>query len=173
MKLNFTARNTEITPDIKKYAEKRLQSLERILDDTIESDLILSVEKYRHKVEINVRARGVTLNSVEETQDMISSLNVAFDHIEKRIKKEKDKLRERKRRKNRILEESLEPIEEEKRKQIIRSHNYSLKPMTVDEALFQLESEGKDVFLFRKFENESWTVLYRRKDGNFGLIEPE
>jgi putative sigma-54 modulation protein len=172
MKINFTARNTEITPDIRKYCERRLQSLERRLNDSIESDLILSVEKYRNKVEINMKARGMTLNSVEETQDMISSLNAAFDHIEKRIKKEREKLRERKRRKNRSLEERP-LLEGDKQKKIIMSRDYSLKPMTIDEAVLQLESGRKDVFVFRKFESEKWTVVFRRKDGNFGLIEPE
>lgn len=171
MSLNFTARNTEITPDIKKYCEKRLRSLERILDNPIESDLILSVEKYRHKVEINVRARNLSLHSVEETQDMIGSLNAAFDNIEKRIKKEREKLRERKRRKNRTLDEA--PSSEEKqRRRIIRSRDYSLKPMTVDEAVLQLESGKKDLLLFRTFDSEKWAVLFRRKDGNYGLIEP-
>lgn len=172
MKLNFTARNAEITPDIKKYCEKRLQSLERILNESVESDLRLSVEKYRNKVEINVRARGVALNAVEETQDMISSLNAAFDHIEKRIKKEKGKLREKKRRKNRTLEE-FPRLEGDNEKKVIRSRDYSLKPMTVDEALLQLESGGRDVYVFRKFESGKWATLFRRKDGNYGLIEPE
>jgi putative sigma-54 modulation protein len=172
MKINFTARNTEITSEIRKYCERRLQSLERILDDSIESDLILSVEKYRNKVEINVKSRGVTLNSVEETQDMNSSLNAAFDHIETRLKKEKEKLRGRKRRRNRTMEEPI-LTEGDERKRIIRSREYTLKPMTIDEAVLQLESGRKDIYVFRKIESEKWAVVFRRKDGNFGLIEPE
>lgn len=172
MKLNFTARNTEITPDTEKYCERRVQSLERILAGPIESDLILSVEKYRNRVEINVRARGITLNAVEETQDMISSLNLAFDHIERRLKKEKGKLRGKKRRRNRTLEVLPSP-EGDERKKIVRSRDYSLKPMTIEEAVLQMESGRRDVFVFRKFESEKWAVLYRRKDGDFGLVEPE
>jgi len=170
MKINFTARNTEITDDIRKYCERRLESLERILDDSIESNLILSVEKYRNKVEINVKSRAFTLNSVEETQDMISSLNAAFDHIEKRIKKEKEKLRGRKRRKNRVVEEPP-LLERDEQRKIIRSQDYSLKPMTVEEAVLLLDSGRKDVVVFRRFESEKWAVIFRRKDGDLGLIE--
>ncbi|MBA7545466.1 Ribosome hibernation promoting factor [subsurface metagenome] len=87
MSLNLTARHTSITPEIKRYCEKRLRSFARILGKKIDADLILSVEKYRHKVEINVKTKGATLNAVEETHDMLSSLGLAFDSIEKRVKK--------------------------------------------------------------------------------------
>ncbi len=173
MKINFTARQTEISPDMKKYCEKRLLSIEKVLDYSVEADLILSVEKYRHKAEINVKTKGMTLNSVEETQDMTSSLSLAFDHIEKRVKKEREKLREKKRRKMRQRKEEPVSSESEEQKKVIRSRNFSLKPMTLDEALLQFEASKMQVFVFRKFDSEKWAVLFRRKDGHFGLVEPE
>ena len=173
MKVNFTARHTEVTPDMKEYCERRLQSIEKILGYPVEADLILSVEKYRQKVEINVKTKGMTVNTVEETQDMISSLGLAFDHIEKRVKKEKEKLREKKRRKTLMSEEIPAAVEEEPKKRVIRSRNYSLKPMTLEEAILQFDSSKKEVFVFRGFETEKWTILFRRKDGNIGLVEPE
>ncbi len=173
MKINFTARQTEISPDMKKYCEKRLLSIEKVLDYSVEADLILSVEKYRHKAEINVKTKGMTLNSVEETQDMTSSLSLAFDHIEKRVKKEREKLREKKRRKMRQRKEEPASSEREEQKKVIRSRNFSLKPMTLDEALLQFEVSKMEVLVFRKFDSEKWAVLFRRKDGHFGLVEPE
>ncbi len=173
MKITFTARHTEISPDIKEYCEKRLLSIEKVLGYSVNANLILSEEKYRHKAEINVKIKGMTLNTVEETQDMTSSLNLAFDHIEKRVKKEREKLRERKRRRIRLREEEPSSSESEEQKKIIRSRNFSLKPMTLDEALIQFESSKMEAFIFRKFESEKWVVLFRRKDGHFGLIEPE
>ena len=172
MKITFTARHTEISPDIREYCEKRLLSIEKVLDYSVDANLILSEEKYRHKAEINVKIKGMTLNTVEETQDMASSLNLAFDHIEKRVKKEREKRRERKRR-IRLREEEPAPSESEEQNKIIRSRNFSLKPMTLDEALLQFESSKMEAFIFRKFESEKWVVLFRRKDGHFGLIEPE
>jgi putative sigma-54 modulation protein len=174
MTIYFTARRANITPEIKRYCEKRLGSLEKVLGEKVVADLILSVEKYRHKVELKIKARKTVLYAVEETHEMLSSLALAFDSVEKRAKKERDKLRERKRRKNRRKEAFLlSPAAPEKEKQVIRSQNYSLKPMSLEEALDQFNLEKKEVFVFRKAGSERLTVLYRRKDGNYGLVEPE
>jgi putative sigma-54 modulation protein len=174
MNINYTARNTSITPEIKKHCERRLMVIEKLLGYPVEADLILSVEKYRHKAEINVKVKGGKLNTAEETHDMFSSMGLAFDRIEKRVKKEQDKLRGRKRRKNReAVLAPLPPETEEEPVRVIPSRDFSLKPMSVEEALLQIESRKKEVFVFRKFDNEKWAVLYRRKDGNYGLVEPE
>jgi putative sigma-54 modulation protein len=174
MTVHFTARHATVTPEIKRYCGKRLASLEKVLGEKIVADLILSQEKYRHKVELRIKARKTVLYAVEETHEMLSSLALAFDSIEKRAKKERDKLRERKRRTNREKEGFLlSPETREKEKRVVRSHDYSLRPMTLEEALDQFNLEKKEVFVFRKAGSERLTVLYRRKDGNYGLVEPE
>lgn len=174
MNINYTARHTTITPEIKKHCERRLKALEKLLGYPVEADIILSVEKYRHKAEINVKIKGATLNTVQETHDIFSSMGLAFDHIEKRVKKEREKLRGRKRRKNReVVSIDIPPDTEEQGVRVIPSHEFSLKPMSVEEALLQLETRRKEVFVFRKFDSEKWAVIYRREDGNFGLVEPE
>ena len=174
MNINYTARHTSITPEVKKHCERRLKAIEKLLGYPVEADLILSVEKYRHKAEINVKIKGATLNTVEETHDMFSSMGLAFDNIEKRVKKEQEKLRGRKRRKNREVMSVPPPLEtEDQPVRVIPSRDFSLKPMSVEEALLQLESRKKEIFVFRKFDSEKWAVLYRRKDGNYGLVEPE
>lgn len=174
MNINYTARHTSVSPDVKKHCERRLRAIEKLLGYPVEADLILSVEKYRHKAEINVKIKGATLNTVEETHDMFSSMGLAFDNIEKRVKKEQEKLRGRKRRKNREVMSVPPPLEtEDQPVRVIPSRDFSLKPMSVEEALLQLESRKKEIFVFRKFDSEKWAVLYRRKDGNYGLVEPE
>ena len=174
MNINYTARHTSITPEVKKHCERRLKSIEKLLGYPVEADLILSVEKYRHKAEINVKIKGATLNTVEETHDMFSSMGLAFDNIEKRVKKEQEKLRGRKRRKNREVMSVPPPLEtEDQPVRVIPSRDFSLKPMSVEEALLQLESRKGEVLVFRKFDSEKWAVLYKRKDGNYGLVEPE
>lgn len=173
MKISYTARHIQLNPDIKKYCEKRVKALEKFVGHHIEADVILSVEKYRQKAEINLKTKLATLNTVEETHDMFSSLVGAFDHLEKRVKREREKLREKKRRK--IKEpEAYSPVREtgERPKRMIRSQNYSMKPMSFEEAIVQLETRKEDVFLFRTLDAENWAVLYRRKDGNYGLVEP-
>ena len=174
MTITYTARNAVLTDDIKTYCERRIATLEKLEGYPLESHLILSVEKYRHKAEINIKTKGATLNAVSETQDMFSSLGDAFDNIERRAKKEREKLRERKRRKDK---EALAPPSEaeptESPRRVIRSRKFSMKPMSVEEALLLFESSKDEVFVFRKFDTERWAVLFRRKDGNFGLVEPE
>lgn len=174
MRVNYTARNAMVTPDIRKFCEKRVKSLEKFLGNPVEADIILSVEKYRKKVEIGLKSKRVALNISEETHDMLNSLGIAFDHLERRIKKEREKLRERKRR--RVREKEIFPSSEasEARKRIVRSEDYSPKPLSLEEALLQFDlDKKKEVFVFRKLDSEKWAVLYRRKDGHYGLIEPE
>lgn len=174
MKINYTARHTKVTGEMKQYCEKRIQSLEKLLGHQIDVDVLLSVEKYRQKVEVNLKTKMATLNTIEETHDMSSSLVGAFDHLETRVKKEREKLRERKRRKGREIETFSAPMEEGKRpKRVIRSQSYTMKPMSVEEALVQMETSKEEVLLFRTMETEDWAVIYRRKDGNYGLIEPK
>jgi putative sigma-54 modulation protein len=173
MNVNYTARQTIISPDLKKYCQRRLKSLKKFIGDSSEVDIILTKEKYRHKAEINIKAGRSRLNVEEETHDIYNSLNLAFDNLEKRVKKEKGKSRERKRRKVRekgVFDFSGSPEEE---KRLIRSQDYSLKPMTLEEAVIQFELSKREVFVFRKAGSEKWAVIYRREDGNIGFVEPE
>jgi putative sigma-54 modulation protein len=173
MSVNYTARQTNITPDLKKYCQRRLKSLEKFIGNLSEVDIILTKEKYRHKAEINIKAGRSRLNVVEETHDMYNSLNLAFDNLEKRVKKEKGKSRERKRRKGREKGTFAFSVGPEEEKRFIRSQDFSLKPMTFEEAVIQFELNKREVFVFRKADSEKWAVIYRREDGHIGLVEPE
>ena len=174
MNVHYTARQAALTPEIQAYCEKRLGRLKALVDDVLDVNIILIVQKNRSKAEINVRAKGGGLVVVEETLDMMNSLNRAFDTLEKRIRKERAKWRDRKRRGGRerkVLAPAVEAPEPEKR--VVRSPHYSLKPMSIEEALVQLDIKNKEVFLFRREGSEDWAVVYRRKDGHYGLVEPE
>ena len=120
--------------------------------------------------------KGGGLVVVEESHDMMNSLNLAFDALEKKLKKEREKFREKKRRGGRERKEfglpaASEPAEAEKR--VIRSRYTAAKPMTLEEAALELELKKKEVFVFRMEGTEKWAVLFRRKDGHYGLVEPE
>jgi len=101
MIVHFTARQMDLTPEVKAYCEKRLRAFERLMGSIVEVNLILSVEKHRYKAEIHVKAKGGGLKVVEETHDLMNSLNLAFENLEKKVKKEREKWREKKRRKGR------------------------------------------------------------------------
>lgn len=174
MNVHYTARKAALTPEIQAYCEKRLSRLRSLVDDVLDVNVILNVQKNRSKAEINVRARGGGLVVAEETLDMMDSLNRAFDNLETKVRKERAKWREKRRRGGRerkALTPVLEAPEPEKR--VIRANHYSLKPMSLDEALIQIDIKNKEVFLFRHEGEQAWAVLYRRKDGHYGLVEPE
>lgn len=174
MNVHFTARQTDLTPVVRQYCEKRLKALEKLLGSVLEVDIILSVTKARYRAEIHVLDKGAGLVVVEETPDMMNSLNLAFDGLETKVRKEREKFRERKRRKGRERKGLALPVEaEEAERRILRSPHYSLKPMSVEEAVLQLDMKNREVFVFRREGSEKWAVLFRRKDGNVGLIEPE
>jgi len=174
MNVHFTARSTDLTPEVRKHCEKRLKALEKLLDTALEVDIILSAQKNRSRAEIHVLAKGAGLVVVEETPDMFESLNRAFDSLEKKVKKERAKFRERKRRKGRERKDlGIETEAEEPARRILQSQHFSLKPMSVEEAAVELGLKNREVFVFRKQGSEKWAVIYRRKDGHYGLVEPE
>jgi putative sigma-54 modulation protein len=174
MNIHYTARQATLTPEIKAYCEKRMGRLKGLVGDVIDVNVILIAQKNRAKAEVNVRAKGGGLIVVEETMDMMDSLNRAFDNLEKKVRKERVKGRDKRRRgwrESKALAPVLEAPEPEKR--VIRSQYFSLKPMSLEEALIQIDIRSKEVFLFRREESQEWAVVYRRKDGHYGLVEPE
>jgi putative sigma-54 modulation protein len=174
MNIHYTARQAVLTPEIKEYCEKRLAGLKGLDGDILDVNIILGVQRNRSKAEVHVKAKGFGVVVVEETLDMTTSLNLAFDNIEKKIKKEREKWRERKRRGGRERKEFVAlPEAAEPEKRVIRAPNVSAKPLSLDEAMAQLEFKNREVLVFRREGSENWAVLYRRKDGNYGLVEPE
>jgi putative sigma-54 modulation protein len=173
MNVRYTTRKADLTPEIKAYCEKRLGRLKNQLDDVLDINVILSTQKGRSKAEIHIQAKGRGLVVVEETLDMIESLNKAFDTLETRIRKDRAKFRERKRRggtdRKAAAPAAAEPEPENR---IIRADFFSATPMTLEEAIIQLDAKDKEVFLFRREGAKAWAAVYRRKDGQYGLIEP-
>jgi putative sigma-54 modulation protein len=173
MNVHYTARQAALTPEIKAYCEKRLARLKNLVADVLDVNIILNIQKSRAKAEIHVQAKGRGYVIIEETLDMIESLNRAFDTLETRIRKDRAKSRDKKRRGGRerkALAPAIEAPEPEKR--VVRANFFSLKPMTLEEALVQLDAKAKEVFLFRRAGSEEWAAVYRRKDGQYGLVEP-
>jgi putative sigma-54 modulation protein len=147
--------------------------MEKILQGIQEIDIILSEEKNRKKVDLQIKQRGEDFVISEETNDMFNSLNQAFDSLEKRIIKERRKMIQ-KRRRSSSRELPVPGLEvEETVPRLVRVAYYSDKPIGVEEALLRLEEGKKEVFLFRKERGEGWAAVFRRKDGKIGLVDPE
>jgi putative sigma-54 modulation protein len=173
MNVRYTTRNADLTSEIKTYSEKRLARLKNLLDDILDANVILAVQKGRSKAELHLQAKGRGFVVIEETLDMMESLNRAFDTLETRIRKDRDKWREKKRRGGRerkaVAPAAAAPEPENK---IIRANFFSNKPMTLEDAIVQLDAKNKEAFLFRREGSKEWAAVYRRKDGQVGLIEP-
>ncbi len=175
MEVNFTSRGADLPAKAKDYCQRRIKTLEKKLKSLMEINVVYNSEKYRHRVELKVRWKGGLVTVEAENEDLLTSFGEAFDQLEKRLRKEKEKQREKKRRASKGRERPVSETQEfpPAPKRVIPSHDFSLKPMDLEEAIFQMESKRRDVFLFFNQTNGRWNVVYRRRDGHFGLINPE
>ena len=177
MRLDITGRQVTITPAIRQLITRRLSRVERILNDgAISATIILTREKYRHRAEIVIHARGDrTLRATGEGNAWNPSVADAASRLEQQAQKLKSKFTERKRSDNgkRTPNERDGAPPEAPPRRIIRATRYPVKPMSVDDAALSVES-GPDAFVvFRNADTDAVSIVYRRKDGHFGLIEPE
>jgi putative sigma-54 modulation protein len=178
MNVHITARHTDLTSEAEAYCQRRLAALAKVFTGVSDVDVIVAHARNRFTAEIHVRAKGAGIVVAEESHDLMNSLNLAFDDLDRKIKKEREKFRDKKRRSGRARKEiglpaaaAVEQAAPERR--IIRSPAAAAKPMTLEEAALELDLKKRDVLVFRQQGTEKWTVLFRRKDGNYGLVEPE
>jgi putative sigma-54 modulation protein len=177
MQISFTFRNAESGDGFKEYITKKLTKLERYIEKPVDVRVVLSVEKYRNSAEISlVMAKGSTINAREEATEMIPAVDAAVDKIERQLKKHKDKLRGRKEGAPKEIARGLaslpdESVEEEEGYRVVETRKVILNPMSVDEAIFRMEESRNQFMLFRDAGSENVTVIYRRDDGNYELIE--
>lgn len=182
MQIIITGRHLEVTNALREYVTTKIEKLEKYLS-IVEVHVILSVEKYRHLAEVTIQAKRTTLHGQEETGDMYQAIDVVIDKIEKQIKKRKEKIVSRKAKKlPKSLGESVdnlsEPAEPSLKEKsttpprIIREENFAVKPMSLNEATLQMGLSPDNFLVFFNHETNQINVLYRRDDGNYGLIEP-
>lgn len=174
MNVHYTARHLLLPPELKAYADKRLGGLGRLLESSAEVDLVVSAEKNRLRAEIQIRGKRDRVLVIEEGHDLSAVLNEAFDVLEKKLKKEREKFREKKRRGGR--ERAAQGPEDETAPlppKVVRVEYFSAKPMSVADALVEFSLRKKDVLMFRTLGDEQWAVLFRRKDSSYGLVRPE
>jgi putative sigma-54 modulation protein len=174
VQLRVKGRGVEVTDALRSYAEKRLGRLERQLPDS-QIELQLSAEnnpsiKDSHVAEATVRTKGPVLRARESSQDMRASIDQLVDKLERQVTRYREK-RGRRRRASRQAPDEGIPMSEEP--QIVRTKQFSVKPMTAEEAVLQLELVGHDFFVFRDADSDEVNIVYRRRQGGYGLIEPQ
>jgi putative sigma-54 modulation protein len=177
MRLEITGRHIDITPALRQLIERRLAKLERLLNDSaISAQVFLTKEKYRHRTEVVVHARGDhMLRGLGEGSAWPLSVRTATEKIEQQAQTLKGKWKERKRRGAgaRIVTDGRGEPATTPTRRVIRNRRYAVKPMSVEDAALRVDSGSDTFFVFRNAETDAVSILYRRTDGNYGLIEPD
>ncbi len=179
MEINVRGKNIEATPALVDYANKKLSKLEKHFEKSTDAQVVLSVIREEHIVEVTLNFNGLILRGEESTGDMYASIDMVVDKLERQVKKYKTRMSKTLRQRGvRIISEKHAAIEAEERMEeeapkVVKTKRFSLKPMTVEEAIMQMDLLGHNFFVFGNADDDSVSVVYKRKDGDYGLIEPE
>jgi putative sigma-54 modulation protein len=180
MQVNITFRHLEPTDALKAHVRDRVEHVKRYIDRPSEAHAVLHVENLDHHAEITVKAGRFLLRGTGRSQDMYASIDAAAERIERQLKKHKEKLHGHKtnghateRKPVEVRHDVLDILEDPDRPshRVVKSSRFEAKPMTLDEAILQLELLDASFYVFQNSKDQAINVVYRRDDGNFGLIE--
>ena len=176
MKYEYTGRHLEVTPALKEHVEDHFKRLNHLFNgDATKAHIIIEVEKGRHRSEIIVKWRDSVLTANSTVSDMYQSLTKTIDKLEKQALKLKNKVIDKHQKATKISsisEKKTDSHLEIKVPKIVPVTQYSIKPMTDEEAVLKLNTEVNQFLVFRDAETERISVIFKRKDGNYGLIQP-
>lgn len=177
MRIEYTGRHMEVTPDLRIYTEERLHKLNRVLRDHCSIHVILEACKHRRTAEITLKWRDHTLVGLEETNDPRMSINGALDKLETQAVRLLQRRWTRKRRPGPTSAVTLNVMMEERKphekRAILATEKIPIKPLSVEEAIESLEQASQEVVIFRNVQTERVNIVYSRRDGRLVLIEPE
>lgn len=174
MNVLVRGRNVDVTNALKEYVEKRVGKLDKFLDGVEDINVVLVVEGDSHKVEVTIPVNGMILRGEEATADMYASIDLVVEKLEKQIERYKGKLaRRRNSGDQKNVYTGYTPADEDEGPRVVKTKRFAIKPMPVDEAVLQMNLLGHSFYVFSNADTEQVNVVYKRKDGNYGLIEPE
>ena len=176
MIFEYTGRHIDVTPALRTHAEEHFSRINHLFNGkATKAHIILEVEKGRHRSEIIVNWRNDVLTATTSLADMYQSLSQSIDKIEKQALKIKNKVIDKSHRATRassIVQKNTEVAPAPARARIVNATGYEVKPVTAEEAAMLLEEQEESFLVFRNAENQGISVIYKRADGNYGLIEP-
>ena len=180
MKIEFTGRQTEISKEVRRLAERKLQKVGKVLPGVTRVHVILTADKHRQIAEVSAHSRNLDLTAVEESTNPRLSVANAMDKLLRQAQRHQQKRRGRKgassaRRLPAPTSAAARSRDDDEppAPRVIRNRRRAVKPMTLDEATLEMEARAEGVLVFRDAVSERMRILYRREDGNLGLIEPE
>lgn len=171
MKLNIKGRNIEVTDALRQYIEKRLSKFSKFLNDLSEAVVTISTEKFTHKIDVLLKVNGHLIQAEGKTEDLYSAVDQVVEKLEKQVLKYKEKI-QNKNKKDGAKHLSVSEEKAETVKRIVKFKKFDLRPMSPEEAVDQMELLDKDFFIFLNSFTGDVNLVYRRRDGNYGLIEP-
>lgn len=175
MKIIINGKNIEVTEGLRERVTKKISKLDKFFNSETEAHVTLSVQRLRQIAEVTISFNGIVLRAEESNEDMYTSIDKAIDLLERQIRKNKTRL-ERRLHDNDFRIENVkfvEEVPEEKEFNVVRSKRFAVKPMDVEEAILQMNLLGHEFFMFYNAESKQVNVVYKRKDGNYGLIEQD
>lgn len=176
--MNFiiTGRKVDVTPGLRERIHKRLGKLEKYFKDDPEIRVTLSVSKDRHTIEVTIFSKGIIYRAEETDADMYAAIDQVVDVIERQMRRHKTHL-EKKLKKEAFDVPYISPssdeaeVDEETEFKVVKVKKFAFKPMSVEEAILQMNLLGHEFFVFDNSENDAISIVYKRKDGNYALIE--
>lgn len=172
MNTSVRFKNLEPSDPLKSYVREKLNRMDKYFNGPAEASVVLSIEKFRHSAEVNITGDRLTINGKEETEEMYAAIDMVLDKLEVQIKKNKQKSRDH-RVKGKSGQTSVADTETDATDgPRVRIRPIEYKPMDVDEAVMQMELINDNFLVFTNARTEAVNVLYRQKDGNYGLIQP-
>ncbi|PLS17901.1 ribosomal subunit interface protein [Bacillus sp. M6-12] len=184
MNYNIRGENIEVTPALREYVEKKIGKLDRYFANTPDANVHVNLKVYSDKtskVEVTIPMSNLVLRAEERKEDMYAGIDTITDKLERQIRKHKTKVN-RKFRSNgstsdmfvAVAEPEAPPVEEDEMEdlEVVRNKRFDLKPMDSEEAILQMNMLGHNFFVYTNADTNSTNVVYRRKDGRYGLIEP-
>ncbi|SCY86320.1 ribosome hibernation-promoting factor, HPF/YfiA family [Alkaliphilus peptidifermentans] len=176
MKVIVSGRNVEVTDALRNSVEAKISKLEKYFNRDAEAQATLSVEKQRQIIEVTIPIDGSLLRAEEATDDMYTSIDKVVDKLSRQLRKHKTKLENRNIKFETIRFENIPALKEDEgfiEPKIVKTKRFAIKPMSSEEAVLQMELIGHNFFVYANSDTDEVNVVYKRKDGNYGLIEPE
>ncbi len=176
MRVIVSGKNVEVTDALRSSVESKISKMDKYFNKDVEAKATLSVEKSRQIIEVTIPINGTILRAEETTEDMYASLDKVVDKLTRQLRKHKTKLENRNGKISTIRFENIPyPQDEEDtiEPKIVKTKRFPVKPMSAEEAVLQMELIGHNFFVYTNADTEEVNVVYKRKDGNYGLIEPD
>ncbi|MDR7869439.1 MAG: ribosome-associated translation inhibitor RaiA [Tissierellaceae bacterium] len=176
MIMNYAGKNMEVTNALRDVTEKKLSKLDKYFPKDIQGNVTFSTQKNRKIIEVTINLPGTIIRAEESSDDMYASIDKAIDILERQIRKYKTRLQRTYKNGETIRFENVVPLskdDELDKPKLVRKKIFALKPMSSDEAILQMELLRHNFFVFMDSDTEDVNVVYKRKDGDYGLIQPE